>query len=304
MYGKLLLTGLDWLTMTWPHKATNREKAAGAVFERLGELEIGGWEIKDRKAMQFVGVGTDKLQWLRSDSHSMLRASGYEATETARRIIIATCAGNCTRLDAQVTADYEERDPDFAHKFRQQLGARYLGDEARNRKKSTHFEDSNGDTGLTFGSRNSESYLRIYHAASGGHPELPDTAIRFEYEFKAERAKQVWGMVERAASVEVCAASVVTGQLLAAGIKESWFGDEIPEQLPALADFRNIAKTLRWYETQVVPSLRRHVTGEHQETIRRLFLDALYPRELVVKRRTELKVPQLAEIYTKEHQNA
>ncbi len=293
------MTGLDWLTMTWPHKATDREKAAGAVFERLGELEISGWEIKDRKAMQFVGVGTEKLQWMRSDSHSMLRASGYEATETARRIVAANCAGNCTRIDAQITADYEERDPDFAHKFRQQLGARYLGDETRNRKKSAHFEDAGGDTGLTFGSRNSESYLRIYHAASGGHPELPETAIRFEYEFKAERAKQVWGMVNRAASIEVVAASVVTGQLLAAGIREPWFGDEIPEQLPAIADYRSIAKTLRWYETQVVPSIKQHVSGEHMETIRRLFLDALYPHELKIHRRKELEVPRLREIYLK-----
>jgi hypothetical protein len=104
-------------------------------------------------------------------------------------------------------------------------------------------------------------------------------------------------MAAGASSLEVIAASVVTGELMASGLREPWFGSEIPLQLPAMADYRSIAKTLHWYETQVVPSLKNHVTGEHQEHIRRMFLDALYPHETSVKRRKELEVPNLRKIY-------
>jgi hypothetical protein len=296
-YGKLLLTGCDWLTMTWPHKSTVVKRAGQTVFDRLAELEIEGWEMKERRAMQFHGYGSEKLQWLRNESHVMLRTSGYEANETAKRLIAENCSGKCTRIDLQVTADYGEREIHFASRMRESIFGTDVGHKTNRASKRTHFEGASGDTGITIGDRGSEKYFRIYHAASGGHPELPDGAIRFEGEYKADRAAQVWSMAKSASSLEVLAASITTGEMLLLGLKEPWFGDSVPVQLPAIADTRNIAKTLRWYETQVVPSLRQHVTGEHQEQIRRLFLDALYPEANIIARRKELDVPKNRAIF-------
>lgn len=247
--------GLDWLRLTWRHGDEELDTVGAVVYDRLEELVAADWPVREKRLMQFRGYGTDKLQWVSSETHTMMNASGAEAHQIGTKLIEHGCSGKCTRIDTQVTADYGERDLRFAARLRESLCKSGLSVGTGTRPPNAHFEGRGGDTGITIAARSSTVYGRAYHAATGGHAGYPVGAWRFETEWKGRRAKQFWDTARAGSVLGALAASRTSGQFMAWGIEENWMVETLPSRGEPLSDTRSIAKKLRWFDEQVIPAM-------------------------------------------------
>lgn len=158
---------IDWLTVTsnlelkylhWKKKQGRGHKQKRMQYE--GKVNERG---------VFVGSGTQN-----DERHYMTQSSGEFATEWAARILPAGVS-NCTRLDIQVTIEYDEPHNSSATK-----------DVLKFAGIPMSVSSISSDTGDTtyIGSRTSERMMRIYQKGKG--------LIRFEWEFKGGVAAQYW----------------------------------------------------------------------------------------------------------------
>lgn len=158
---------IDWLTVTSNLKGKylhwKRKQGKGHKQKRM---QYEG-RVSDKGAFVGRGLQNDEI-------HYMTQASGEWATEWAARILPAGVS-NCTRLDIQVTIEYDDPHNSSATKDVLKFAGIPMS--------VTSISSDSGDT-TYIGSRTSQRMMRIYQKGQG--------LIRFEWEFKGGVAAQYW----------------------------------------------------------------------------------------------------------------
>jgi hypothetical protein len=251
---------VDWLTLTFK--------------ERQPEFERARWIAAEAKAVMTAGCGEssrrDQLlgyfgQWWgplfvgnRFDS-SMVRCSGLASDMLLRIDWPATT--KCTRIDLCVTCWYGEDHPS--------LGAAVLSELLVSREatreghaKKIAFIDGCGDGDTVYcGSRQSTQFGRLYDKMRESDDPAYINAWRWEVEFKASAARQIFeGVTASPNRVDTIASTV-----------ESWWTKRGASRGPGVAclgalrvecprgETSDVAR-LTWLATQVKPTVRRLLT--------------------------------------------
>jgi hypothetical protein len=217
--------------------------------------------------MQYVGVGTEKLFFGQDETHAFCMASSYEATETSKEIIAGRLGGQASRIDLQTTASYPKRQKDYFETLGHTIRTSVQKTKGKRTAKGSHYFDANRDTGLSFGARGSDRSYRIYSAREGGHPEASENAVRFEWQYRQERARQAWEMMAAASSIGNFAANVVKGEALSVGIWEPWMLDTREVTMPAIPVTRSMEKRFQWYRSQAFPSFAKTISEGYGERL-------------------------------------
>jgi hypothetical protein len=251
--------GCDWLSMSWPVSDERINHIKATFSKRLNDLQKTGHTAKERKVMQYQGVGTEKLFFGRDDTHYFCMASSYEATETASEIIAARIGGQASRVDLQATASYPTRAPDYFETLGHRIRQSVQKSAGRKSQKGAHYFDAARDTGLSLGARGSDRSARIYSAREGGHPESSENAVRFEWQYRQERARLAWQMMADAPDLCQFAANVVKSEALNMGIVEPWMLYTGEIKMPAIKAERSIDKRFKWYQEQAFPSFAKTI---------------------------------------------
>lgn len=273
--------GYDWLRLTWPIKSDELGEVRNVLLDYFEEAMERGENTKEKKLLQFTGIGTDKVKYVSSETHTMVDVSGSAANVIANKFVKKQITGKCTRLDTQITVDYHVREASFATRLRNRLAKSNVGDEKVARQNNAVFASCAGDTGLTIGHRSSTIYGRFYNAKDGGHKEYADGVWRAECEWKAERAVELWTAARNAASPDTLAAARTAGQFLAWGIDEPWMFHALPEKAPPIADVRSNDKTINWLHNQVMAACERLVREGRGEEVFRFASDVANLRLLI-----------------------
>lgn len=180
----------DWLTLT-----TFDEKEAGRLWELLFCLQNARDKVKPARQMQYQGVGTDTAfmgRGYQKDNQTgetllstMFRAWGSASHDTLAEIGNEPIA-TCTRIDLQITiplpAEYKAR------RLKDKLDTA----EWRGRRRKLKLYESDGLDTVEIGGRTSDRFIRIYVKQINGIHWL-----RFEVEYKDERAQKVYAVVCR-----------------------------------------------------------------------------------------------------------
>ena len=251
---RLNLPAIDWLTITtfnpvclqyldtWGTgvaKHSDREKKRLQYTGKLHHNEEGSL---------YVGTGEQKGR-----PHHLVQASGLLADSawTIARPFILGGTANITRIDLQVTVEYDRQTWDMAKM------ADYLRADDRGMSVS-YLESQSGPAGsklatVYYGSRSSDRFVRIYEKMGLGE----DVFLRFEVEYKSPRAFQV----ARALAEDADARSILRGELdrvedpqLSAQFACLHDADAYPVQA-----VKPEPATLKWLREQVAPALDRVV---------------------------------------------
>jgi len=255
--GPIVSAGCDWLTLT-EREGTNKCKQLETQIDNyLLQSSALGAGLKDSAPQGYHGVGNEFGFRGFRDGIMMVRVSGKNASFFLELLKQTGEQYHVTRIDTQCTIEYPGPVNDFASKLLGGIRQRERRSETVRRVSASLYQSDDRDTGVTLGSRAAETFTRAYHPRRAGHIEFSDNAIRFEIEYKGDRARQVYAMAHHAASVPVLAVSLVTGELLARGVQEFWFGEtSIP---PVRSDFlpTDQARRFEWFKASVAPALEK-----------------------------------------------
>lgn len=253
----ILSAGCDWVTFTQKFDSPEGEALRECARDWIAGSCLDGVGLKPQSPQGFQGAGNEfGFMGVREDL-LMVRVSGGNASDFLEKSKEYGTGFHPTRIDFQVTAEYSRDDRSFAGRI---LAAVRRGEKVngwQSRAKAVLYQGDSRDTGVTIGSRVGESYLRAYHPRSAGHLEFSDRAIRFEVEYKGDRADKAYKMAVKAEGVEYLAASLLQGELRARNVVEPWFS---ARDIPRLkTDFRptDNERRFQWFENSVMPALQK-----------------------------------------------
>lgn len=249
--------GIDWLTLTCSPEQPEQKELRYLAMQFQEETAIMGDKAREQAPQGFHGMGNHHIFWGHRDSLLMVKVYGRAANEFIERTRRAGVRAHCTRIDAQVTADYPERPATWAAARRDAVRAAEERLPVNNRRQKRLFEDGDCDTGLTIGARKGDVHRRIYDPRRRGHLEYPESAIRFEVEFKHDTARIVYDTMMKAEEHQYACAGYVQGELMRVGLTEPWFPCQevpiIPPTYKPTDDYRRIM----WLRCSVGPAVTK-----------------------------------------------
>lgn len=271
----ILDAGIDWLTLT-----ENRETAKGKALHActvewlVGSCE-GGAGLTPQKPQGFEGAGNEfGFMGVRGDL-IMVRVSGRNATDYFVKLMEYGQDFHCTRIDTQVTARYSGNIGNFAQRMHGSVRSAERGKALKRQAAAVLYQNDIRDTGVTVGSRASETYLRAYHPATAGHTEYGSDAIRFEVEWKGDRARKVFAQAAKSDGVQYLSTSLVMGELLARGVVEPWFNSQRVERPKTDFTPSDNERRFEWFERSVMPCIARLMQDDaYRVKIHQLYVNA------------------------------
>lgn len=183
---QLVDIGVDWLTAT----SFDRQKGA-----RMGQLavqmmrreEVLGCMPKSWGMAGYQGWSTGSVQTGERDDSIIIRLGSLLARSSWR--LAYECSDGVSRLDCQYTLR-SGLAPARLIKRHYAQAKNHLGKDRRPGTVSL-FTSSDGSSTLYLGKRTSEQFGRVYDKGAESGLEEYDGAVRYEVEFKGDRAKQV-----------------------------------------------------------------------------------------------------------------
>lgn len=287
--GKLVDAGFDWLTLTSNPKRPEYEQFKCTALDFIRAMENSGCQVKETRAQGYDGFQVAETFFgTRADS-AMWRTSGNLARHVAAFAKANRLTPNVTRADLQQTIEQPRGDTGELARILGTFSRCSLGSEAPQSQKFATFHDSGCVIGSTFGARSSSTYLRCYRADIR-HPEkfaLP--ALRYEAEWKAERANQLWKAYQIATDDVTLSCAYVGGEFLAKNIMQPIHADFAPCRLPPLGRRTTDEKTVYWIQTTVCKSIARLVKAGYAKELTPHIMAALCPAPDVSERSATLE---------------
>lgn len=247
----------DYVRMTSYDDPTGH--AFRLYFEQL--IEKHAWSVRDGNWLQYVGKVTDHAfcgSAIQSDKrlNHLIHVSG----ETANTIYpdFANYGADlveCTRFDVQLTLPMPD---DFSLRFicdylRGLEPSAWPGKQNRGRHVGPLLDDGGMDT-LYIGSRESDSFIRIYVKVD----DEGNYYVRFEVEMKGKRSREVFRQLRHYDLHRILAGEF---DRLPSVPCDYWhaLGDVLnnPHQITVPRDVVTEDSTFRWFADVVRPSLRR-----------------------------------------------
>jgi len=178
--------GVDWLTAT-AYRTRRHERFHKLGKQLLEQAEARGNDVSVWKAQGYRGTKAGGVrQALRHDTH-IIQLSSDDARESWKDV--AALATNISRLDLQVTFEFERARPEFFHEQHERAKSGMTG---RGRKRNLTFITSRltGDS-LYFGQRTSDVYGRCYDKGMESKSCERGKMVRQELETKRDAARDL-----------------------------------------------------------------------------------------------------------------
>ena len=263
-------TGVDWLTVTCNDAAT-REQFDEFGYQVLSEEARLGNDIRPWSMKGFTGLNGGHIAVGKRDDTSLIRLSSRLAWSHWRRPY--QLATNCSRIDFQVTISDVSHIDEFL-RDREREAWTHASRFKRPPEVSFRFSNRTGST-LYLGSRQSDSFARVYNKWSESRLDHYEGCVRCEVQFQNRAAQRAaFGLAKSADE-----ATHISGTV------SSWMGIRGLSRLFAAEDGKLIScprsrstssKRLAWLVKQVRPCVASLLdTCTLQEVLTALGLDEL-----------------------------
>jgi hypothetical protein len=280
-HGNLIGSGVDWIT------ASAQATSTGHSLEILGRWLVNderrlGNDEREWRSHGYEGISSGSASVGVGDAGTVLRVSGYRASEVCRDIV--SIADNVSRIDLQSTVRFSR---DIHALAREHAGELRRVQSQRAKQLHTRLERTfgRGDT-LYVGSRTSNYYGRVYDKARESGEQEYVRCWRYEVECKGDGARQAVTLATKTEGAAEAIAAGVYRWYAERGVQpryEPWRNDGLTMVgRPETDDERR----LTWLATQVAPMISRlKVRYGKEALIAYLFDGGARPREeLLVER--------------------
>jgi hypothetical protein len=272
--------GFDYLTATTTPKHPDWELFQQLGLQFVSEMENAGHTAKERRFDGYEGWQVGDTYYGKREDSAIWKTSGGLSRYVARCLVANEAAPKVTRADLQLTFEPGEGELLDLGRMLRELRQCDVGASALKRSKSATFYSSDVCTGFTLGHRSSETYLRAY-LAGFRHPEkYPLNAVRFEVEWKRERAQQIYQAFTNSTDDVTLSGAYVSGSFLQYGITEPMQAELMPCNLPPITRCASDEKTLHWLTGMVCRVIENMVRKGYGDEIRGPILAALTPPPL------------------------
>lgn len=286
--------GFDYITATSTPKREDWHDFNAVALAFVSGMEQEGHTVTEVRQNGYEGYKCGETFFGTREDSAIWKTSGGLSRNVAQFAKAHSLAPNITRADLQLTFEPEtDGVRDVGAMFRA-VHEPLVEDAAIRARTKAAFYGSSLCTGFTLGNRASQTYLRAY-LAGVKHPErYRSDAVRFEVEWKSERANQVWQLYGNAVDDAVLAGTYVASEFLKYGVNEPMQAQMSACKLPELGRSGSNEKTVNWLVTTVAKTVEKLVRAGYGEQLRPVFLEALYPKASLVRTSETLEADKLA----------
>jgi hypothetical protein len=246
---KIESVGVDWLTATAYRNNKHEEfyEHGKTLIESNAKLgnDITNWKAQGYHGLKCGGVRVG----LRHDTF-ICQLSSDDARESWKPV--AALSTNISRLDLQVTYEFEHAQKDF---FIEEHRSARDGEATNGRKANVTLITSTltGDS-IYLGQRSSDVYARCYDKGRESRQADAFKLIRHEIELKRDAAKRTVSRLEAAPSGSNLILELVSGHMALKHLRTSGAIHGNPEVARARVSSDN-DRRLRWLAASVKPSV-------------------------------------------------
>lgn len=242
--------GVDYLTCTF-----NSQAATTRFFMEVAKVErseISAGNLVQKWGMSgYNGHRCGGLEFGTSYQGCIVRLSGGTANTHWRRF--GKLASNCSRIDVQQTCVFDENPADTISRCFDELVETWS--KHKRFPKPKLWSGPLGAETVYSGERVSDVFLRCYHRGAKRGLEAMQGHIRFEAEFKGERAGTLMLALMREKQPARSAAAFALGQFGNRGVSLSWHDQRSgPIRSPKMQS--TASGRLQWLEAQVRPTVQ------------------------------------------------
>lgn len=264
---KVVSAGVDWLTATAYRTRANEPfyelgKDIIADAARLGN-DVSNWKAQGYHGLRCAGARVG----LRHDTF-IVQLSSDDARE--RWSDVAALASNVSRVDLQVTYEFERRQTKF---FREEHRRAMAGRGGRGRTSNVTLITSTltGDS-IYLGQRSSDVYARCYDKGLESKEAPAGKLIRHEIELKRDAAKNTVAQLLDSPDAATLSLQMVSRHFDGKRLRVSSHAE--PHRAVARARLKtDNARRLRWLHAAVKPSVAVLLeAGEHEAVLQSLGL--------------------------------
>lgn len=262
---------VDWLTGTClfakPKHTNAIDEMEVNAMRVIETARLSGDRVQQSRILGFEGLKSGGIFYGRSNQGVMIRLSGHVAA--AEWSSFYPLLSNVTRIDVAVTVETRSEDTDLAVLHCKE--ALEYQNKTAPKFKVVHINGHRHGSSLMLGSRQSESYARIYDKWKESGLEVYRRCWRYEIEFKKRAATQVAFAIAQAPESVSSSIGIVYDWFHRRNVRPAFAAEDITRiRLPrASAD---VDRSLIWLATQVGPAVRKLLDqGYEREVQRALF---------------------------------
>lgn len=265
---------LDWATFSAP---IDEEEAYD--FAQFAEYymaqEKALFEVVDKQrlgAYNGIRIGDTSYVKRAYDGHEMLIASGTQSNHLTEEVIRYGIKTRATRLDVRATARTKEAAPRYPERLRghilrvrEKKGKEFI-------KKMALFDGGCGNTGVTIGSRTSESYGRIYDDEAKHGACATALVWAHEAEFKGDTSQGLFEGLTAEGFTPKYLAGVMRRRLERWDVPCAWLGDSDKITIMRTTKESTDEKRLRYVDRTLLPILSGLVDRNQRDALRALIV--------------------------------
>lgn len=263
---------LDWATFSAPSEHDEAAHFHAFATDYMRREKERWQHTAEKRIGAYVGIQVGDTSHVRRpyDGHEMIVATGYESNRLAEEVIIHGVNAKPTRIDVRATARATKAQPRYPEGVRAVI-LRLRAEKGKElNKKMALFDGGCGNTGLTVGSRTSESYGRIYdHEAKHG---ARATALIWahEVEFKGDTAKGFFNAYREADERPKYLAGVMRRRLEAWGVPCAWLAEHDKISIMRGSQQTTDEGRLAYLDKVVFPLIVKLMENGHSDEIKAL----------------------------------
>lgn len=250
-----ITAGVDWITATLPEWHTEKHVLAHYAYAGLKAMESEGYELIERKLQGYEGWSCGNCFLGHRDDGTMAQFSGRHADDVYDRLMEAN--PNITRIDIQVSVQYDVMPGDVARKAYKQSKRRADRDPEHRRRKIYITVGSDAGETCYIGAPGAKERGVVYNKEV--QSEEPDYARtwRWEVRFKDDAGDRVTSVLgSQNDGFRARCVSIVATWLKERGVSVDW-GDYATELVlpPEKTLPTDIERKLQWLARQVRPTI-------------------------------------------------
>lgn len=248
---ELVSSGVDWITSTTDQPSSAKRLWTKATFwlnqEAARGNDVRGWSMSG-----FKGNAAGSVQMGQRGGEVIVRLGSHLAHDHWRDVFALT--QRCSRIDTQYTIRFDCDPAVVIRKLHGQV--QRWSKRGKAPRSFSCYIASDGSSTLYLGSRESETFGRIYDKQRESKLESLLNTVRFEAEFKGARAKVVASHLEKSGDVASECASLTAGVVQTSG-GSSYLGTGAPHTLCVPQRPSDVDRRLQWLRSQVQPVVAR-----------------------------------------------
>lgn len=258
---KCIDAGVDWITSTCDDPQRARKLATRADYWLAQEVSRGN----DRKPWTFSGYRgycAGHVQTGERHDGLIVRLGGNMAQR--HWLDVWTLAQRVSRLDTQYTVQFNVDPSQIITKLHTQ--AKRWSKKGKAPRQFSAYLNSDGSSTLYLGSRQSEVFVRMYDKQRESRALCFQGCVRFETEWKKDRAKVVAAHLANTPDVATECASL-TGRVVQESGCFPYLQSEALHTICVPQRLTDSQRRLEWLRTQVAPVVKALCNAGHTQDV-------------------------------------